>query len=247
MRDFEGKIDLRDGCTLYVHKPLEWSSFAVVNKFRNQASRYMGVRKLKVGHAGTLDPLATGVMILCTGKHTKQIETLQKGIKEYVADIRLGQTTPTCDMESEPDAYFPTEHITEELIREQLAHFLGEIDQVPPIFSACRVEGRRAYELAREGEAVELASKRVMIHEIELLECALPHIRLRIVCGKGTYIRSLARDLGVALQSGGHLTSLERTRVGAAEIENCINIEEIPVWLEAHALRSEINERTIKH
>lgn len=247
MRDFEGKVDLREGCTVYVQKPLEWSSFAVVNKFRNQASRYMGVRKLKVGHAGTLDPLATGVMILCTGKNTKQIEVLQKGVKEYIADIRLGQTTPTCDMESAPDAYFPTAHITEELVRENLIHFVGEVDQVPPIFSACRVEGRRAYELAREGEEVKLASKRITIYEIELLECALPNIRLRVLCGKGTYIRSLARDLGLALQSGGHLTALERTRVGDARLDNCITIEEIPAWLEAHAYKAEVNERTKMH
>lgn len=243
MKDYKGQIDLREGFTLYINKPLTWTSFSLVNKFRYEASVYMGVKKLKVGHAGTLDPLASGVMILCTGKNTKHIEDLQKGIKEYIAEVRLGATTPTCDMESEVDATFPTEHITEELVRQKLQDFVGEIDQVPPIFSACKVEGRRAYDLARQGKEVELASKRISIHEIELQHYEPTMLRLRIVCGKGTYIRSLARDLGTALGSGGHLLSLIRTRVGEAHIDNCIELADIPSWLEAHAIKTEVNER----
>lgn len=217
-----------------MNKPLEWSSFSLVNKFRYEACQHMGIKKLKVGHAGTLDPLATGVMILCTGKHTKLIERLQSGTKEYIASIRLGQTTPTFDMECEPDAYYPTEHITQELIEATLPRFLGEIDQVPPVFSACKVEGRRAYDLARGGQDVVLAPKRIRINEIELIECHLPDIKLRVVCGKGTYIRSLARDIGEALNSGGHLTALERTQVGEAKIEDCITLDQLKEWLNEH-------------
>lgn len=245
MKSFTGHIDLREGFTIYLNKPLTWTSFALVNKFRYQACVHMGIKKLKVGHAGTLDPLASGVMILCTGKHTKHIEELQLGDKEYIAGIRLGQTTPTFDLESEPDAFFPYEHITEEMVREAIKGFIGEIDQVPPIFSACKVDGRRAYDLARQGQEVELKSKRIKIHEIELLECQLPEIKVRVSCGKGTYIRSLARDLGTALGSGGHLTSLVRTKVGEARLDECLSLEELPAWLEAHAVKAEINERTI--
>lgn len=247
MKDFEGKIDLREGFTLYLNKPLTWSSFSLVNKFRYEACVHIGIKKLKVGHAGTLDPLATGVMILCTGKNTKHIEQLQQGTKEYIAGIRLGATTPTCDLESEPDALFPTEHITEELVREQLLNFIGTIEQVPPIFSACKVDGKRAYDLARQGEEVTLKSKTISIQHIELLECRLPDLKLRVVCGKGTYIRSLARDLGTALASGAHLTSLERTQVGEARIENCISLEELPQWLEKHVVQAEHNERGNKN
>lgn len=242
MRELDGQIDLREGFTLYINKPLTWSSFAVVNKFRYEACQYMGIKKLKVGHAGTLDPLATGVMILCTGRNTKLIDSLQKGVKEYIADIRLGQTTPTCDLESEADAFYPTEHISEDLVRDTLPRFIGEIDQIPPIFSACKIGGRRAYDLARQGKEVELESKRITIYEIELLECQLPNLRLRILCGKGTYIRSLARDLGTALGSGGHLTALRRTQVGDARLENCIDMQEIPTWLQKHCLRDEPEE-----
>lgn len=235
----EGKtlIDLREGFTLGIIKPLEWSSFSLVNKFRYEACKHIGIKKLKVGHAGTLDPLATGVMILCTGKNTKLIEGLQQGTKEYIADIRLGQTTPTYDMESEPNAFFPTEHITQELIESTLTQFVGTIDQTPPIFSACKVDGKRAYDLARKGEAVELKSKPVQIHEIELVACELPNIRLRVVCGKGTYIRSLAHDLGKALKSGGHLTALERTQVGNIRLEDCITLEGVQSWLNQHVLQ----------
>lgn len=225
------KVDLREGFTLGLIKPLGWSSFSLVNKFRYEACKHIGIKKLKVGHAGTLDPLATGVMILCTGKNTKLIEGLQKGVKEYIADIRLGQTTPTYDMESEPDAFYPTEHITRESVEQALQSFIGEIDQVPPIFSACKVDGHRAYDLARKGEEVELKSKRVSIHEIEILSCELPSLRLRIVCGKGTYIRSLAHDLGKALHSGGHLTALERTQVGDIRLDDCVTLDGLHEWL----------------
>ncbi|MDO4692301.1 MAG: tRNA pseudouridine(55) synthase TruB [Porphyromonadaceae bacterium] len=234
MRDTIGMLNLKEGATIYLDKPLGWSSFGLVNKFRYEACRHLGIKKLKVGHAGTLDPLATGVMILCTGKHTKQIESLQQGIKEYIADIRLGQTTPTLDLESEPDAFFPTEHITEELVRQTLERFVGTIEQTPPIFSAVKVDGKRAYKQARKGRDIEMPTKLITVHELDLLSCELPNIRIRVVCGKGTYIRSLARDIGVALGSGGHLTALQRTQVGNVRLENCLQIEDIKPFLEAH-------------
>lgn len=236
----EPKLNLKEGATIYLDKPLGWSSFSLVNKFRYEACRYLGIKKLKVGHAGTLDPLATGVMILCTGKHTKHIEALQRGYKEYIADIRLGQTTPTLDMESEPDEFFPTEHITLEAVAKVLSEqFVGEIDQQPPIFSAVKVDGKRAYKLARKGREVDMPTKRIVIHEIELLQCELPNLRLRIVCGKGTYIRSLARDIGTALGSGGHLTALRRTQVGQARIEDCHTVEDISAFLHERVAKLE--------
>lgn len=242
MRSFSGLVDLREGATLYVEKPLGWSSFALVNKFRYEASKHMGIKRLKVGHAGTLDPLAKGVMVLCTGKHTKRIETLQKGEKEYVATIQLGQTTPTFDLESEPDASYPTEHITMEMVQDILPQFVGTIEQVPPAFSACKVEGRRAYDLARSGRSVTLESKRIQIHSIELVACTLPRITIKVVCGKGTYIRALARDIGAKLNSGGHLVALERTRVGDAPLADCITLDEVQGWLQAHTLVATDNE-----
>lgn len=242
MRSFSGLVDLREGATLYVEKPLGWSSFALVNKFRYEASKHMGIKRLKVGHAGTLDPLAKGVMVLCTGKHTKRIETLQKGVKEYVATIQLGQTTPTFDLESEPDASYPTEHITMEMVQDILPQFVGTIEQVPPAFSACKVEGRRAYDLARSGRSVTLESKRIQIHSIELVACTLPRITIKVVCGKGTYIRALARDIGAKLNSGGHLVALERTRVGDAPLADCITLDEVQGWLQAHTLVATDNE-----
>ncbi len=236
MKHVSGKLDLHtEGATIYIDKPLGWSSFALVNKFRYEASHYIGIKRLKVGHAGTLDPLATGVMILCTGKHTKRIESLQQGLKEYIADLRLGATTPTLDLESEPDEFFPTEHITREAVLEALEAFTGEIDQIPPIFSACKIDGRRAYDLARKGRDVELAPKRIHIYELELLSYEMPTIQIRVLCGKGTYIRSLARDLGAYLGSGAHLVGLRRTLVGDAHVDNCISLEEVPQWLERHA------------
>ena len=228
------KLDLIAGATIALDKPLTWSSFSLVNKFRYEACRFLGIRKLKVGHAGTLDPLATGVMILCTGKHTKHIPQLQEGRKEYIADIRLGQTTPTYDMESEPDAFFPTDHITRELVLERLQSFVGTIEQVPPAFSAVKVDGKRAYDLARKGRDFELKAKTLVIDEIELLDYTLPDIQIRVVCSKGTYIRALARDIGLALGSGGHLTALRRTRVGEFTLEDCYRVEDIQLFLHQH-------------
>lgn len=231
MKHCTQELDLKEGATIYLRKPLGMSSFGLVHRFRYAACQHLGIKKLKVGHAGTLDPLATGVMILCTGRHTKRIEMLQQGSKEYIAEIRLGQTTSTFDLESEPDALYPTEHITPEAVVEVLKSFVGEIDQVPPAFSACKVDGKRAYDLARKGREIALEPKRIRIDEIELLECQLPVILIRVACGKGTYIRSLARDIGFALGSGGHLISLVRTRVGEARLEDCLSLEEVGDFL----------------
>ena len=216
-------MDFITGEVLYIDKPLRLTSFDVVGRIRWHLCRKLGVKKLKVGHAGTLDPLATGVMIVCTGKATKRIEEFQYATKEYVADIRLGATTPSFDLEKEIDAYYPVEHITEDLVRETLATFVGTIEQVPPAFSACMVDGVRAYELARKGREVELKPKTLVIDEIELLSCNLPDITIRVVCSKGTYIRALARDIGAALHSGAHLTALRRTRVGNVRVEDCVS------------------------
>ena len=225
-------MNFKEGEVLYFDKPLTWTSFAVVNKIRYHLCRKMGVKKLKVGHAGTLDPLATGVMILCTGKATKRIEELQAHTKEYVATLMLGATTPSYDLEKEIDATYPTEHITRELVEEVLKKFIGSIEQVPPAFSACMVDGKRAYDLARKGEEVQLKAKTLVIDEIELLECNLPVIKIRVVCSKGTYIRALARDIGEALQSGAHLTGLIRTRVGEVRLEDCMQVDAFESWLE---------------
>ncbi|OUO55499.1 tRNA pseudouridine(55) synthase TruB [Parabacteroides sp. An277] len=224
-------MDFLAGEVLYFNKPLKWTSFDLVNKFRYKLSRKLGVKKIKVGHAGTLDPLATGVMILCTGKATKRIDEFQYQTKEYVATLKLGETTPSFDLEKEVDAVYPTEHITRELVEETLKHFIGKIEQVPPVFSACKIEGKRAYELARKGEEVPLKAKTLVIDEIELLECALPVVKIRVVCSKGTYIRALARDIGEALHSGAHLIALERTRIGDITLDCCLNPEEIDDFL----------------
>lgn len=217
---------------LYFDKPLRWTSFALVNKIRFHISRKLGVKKIKVGHAGTLDPLATGVMIICTGKATKRIEELQYQTKEYIATLQLGATTPSFDLEKEIDATYPTEHITREMVEETLKKFTGTIEQIPPAFSACKVDGKRAYDLARKGDNVELKPKTLVIDEIELLECNLPVIKIRVVCSKGTYIRALARDIGEALQSGAHLTGLIRTRVGEVRLEDCMQVDQFEEWLE---------------
>lgn len=212
---------------LYFDKPLGWTSFNLVNRVRGVLSRHLGVKKLKVGHAGTLDPLATGVMILCTGKNTKLIESFQYQTKEYVATIKLGATTPSFDLETGIDAEYPTEHINEELVKETLAKFIGEIQQIPPTYSAIKINGKRAYEYARKGDEVELKPKTLVIDEIELLEYKMPEIVVRVVCSKGTYIRALARDIGEALQSGGHLTALRRTRIGDIKVENCLQYDDL--------------------
>lgn len=214
-----------EGEVLYIDKPLKWTSFDAVSRIRSVLSRRLGVKKLKVGHAGTLDPLATGVMILCTGRATKRIEELQAGVKEYIATIRLGATTPSFDFETEIDATYPTEHITRELVTQVLNSFIGSIEQLPPAFSAKKIDGQRAYLKARKGQEVELKPKTLVIDEIELLEYSPQEIKIRVVCGKGTYIRALARDIGQALNSGGHLTALRRTRVGDITVDDCLPIE----------------------
>ena len=198
--------------------------------------RKMQVKKLKVGHAGTLDPLATGVLVLCTGRATKRIDELQAHTKEYVATLRLGATTPSFDMEKPVDAEYPTEHITKELVEETLKRFVGTIEQVPPAFSACKVDGNRAYDLARKGQEVNLKPKILVIDELELLRCDLPDIEIRVVCSKGTYIRALARDIGQALQSGAYLTALRRTRVGEVRVEDCLSVEGFQEWLETQSI-----------
>lgn len=219
-------MDFITGEILYIDKPLGWTSFDVVKRVRASLLRRIGLKKMKVGHAGTLDPLATGVMIVTTGRATKQIETLQAGVKEYVATIALGATTPSFDLETEIDARYPTAHITRELVEQILPRFKGEISQVPPSFSACKIEGRRAYEMARSGEEVELKPKTLVIDELELLEFSPESITLRVVCSKGTYIRALARDIGAALGSGGHLTALRRTRVGEVTEDLCLTVDQ---------------------
>lgn len=222
-----------EGEVLYINKPLNWTSFTLVRKLRNKLCRKLDIKKLKVGHAGTLDPLATGVMIICTGKKTKLIETFQYQTKEYIAAIKLGETTPSFDMETEVDGTYPVEHITKELVQEKMASFVGEIQQIPPAYSACKVNGERAYNLARDGQEVDLKPKLLVIDEIELLEYDLPLIKIRVVCSKGTYIRALARDIGLALGSGGHLVGLERTRVGEVTLDQCIDGAQIEEFVEA--------------
>jgi tRNA pseudouridine55 synthase len=219
--------DFEQGEILAFDKPLRWTSFDLVAKIRYNLCRKLGTKKLKVGHTGTLDPLATGVVIICTGKKTKLIEQLQYDVKEYVATLQLGATTPSYDLEKDIDATYPTDHITRSLIDRTIPEFLGEQWQVPPIFSAVQINGKRAYEFARKGESVELKPKLLVIDEIEVLsfdETSM-QLTLRIVCSKGTYIRALARDIGERLHSGAHLIALRRTRVGDIRVENCLTIE----------------------
>lgn len=215
-----------EGEILYIDKPYEWTSFDAVKRLRGAIQRRLGVKKLKVGHAGTLDPLATGVMIVCTGRSTKRIEELQAGVKEYIATIALGATTPSFDLETKIDATYPTDHITRELAEQTLKKFIGRIEQVPPAFSACKVDGQRAYKMARKGREVELKPKILVIDEIELLDFSKTQITIRVVCSKGTYIRALARDIGAALNSGGHLSALRRTKVGEVSIDDCLTVEQ---------------------
>lgn len=219
-------MDFIEGEILYFNKPLTWTSFKLVAKVRHTICRHLDIKKLKVGHAGTLDPLATGVMIICTGRATKRIEEFQYQTKEYVATLELGATTPSFDLEKEIDKRFDFSHVTEKMVEEALPSFVGRIEQVPPSFSACKVDGKRAYDMARKGEEVILKPKVLVIDEIELLECQLPMIKIRVVCSKGTYIRALARDLGEALNCGAHLTALCRTRIGEIRLENCLNIDD---------------------
>lgn len=227
-------MDFKSGTILSFDKPLEWTSFGLVNKVRYLLCKHIGEKKLKVGHAGTLDPLATGVLIICTGKATKQIDTLQAKTKEYIATLQLGATTPSFDLETEVDATYPTAHITEEKVQEALTRFIGRIEQVPPSYSACKVDGKRAYDLARQGKEVELKAKVLVIDEIELQDFnpTTMQITIRVVCSKGTYIRALARDIGLALSSGAHLTALRRTRIGDYKVEDCHTLDTFQQWLE---------------
>ena len=230
--------DFIAGEILCFDKPLTWTSFDVVGKVRWQLCRRLGVRKLKVGHTGTLDPLATGVMVLCTGKATRRIDELQAHVKEYVATLQLGATTPSFDMERPVDQTYPTDHITEARVRQVLTRFLGRIEQVPPAYSACKVDGHRAYDLARRGKEVELKPKVLVIDELELLryDDEQKQMTIRVVCSKGTYIRALARDIGQALESGAHLVALRRTRIGDVRVEDCMRVEDFPAWLEAQTI-----------
>lgn len=250
-------MDFLKGEILYLDKPLGWTSFDLVKRVRGALTRRLHVKKIKVGHAGTLDPLATGVVLIVTGKATSRIEELQAGVKEYIATIAIGATTPSFDLETEVDATYPTEHITEDLVRQTLPQFLGCIEQIPPAYSAIKIDGKRAYEMARKGKEPQLKPKILVIDELELLsyrtidateasagdevesrlvkrhdsalqsQAPLVEIKLRIVCSKGTYIRALARDIGQALNSGAHLTALKRTRVGNATLDKCLSIDEM--------------------
>lgn len=224
MSGFKKSYDFINGEVLIFNKELNWTSFDLVSKVRNTLYKKTGVRKMKVGHAGTLDPLATGLMILCTGKATKQIETLQLQEKEYIANLRIGATTPSFDMETEEDSNKDFSHVTKELLLSVLRKFEGETEQVPPVFSAVKVKGKRAFEYARNGEELKLQPKKIVISELELISCDLPEVIIRIVCSKGTYIRSLARDIGIELNCGAYLTGLQRTRIGNYRIENAMTV-----------------------
>lgn len=236
-------MDFIKGEVLYVNKPLHWTSFNLVNKLRWKLQKTLKMKHLKVGHAGTLDPLATGVMILCTGKATRLIESFQYQTKEYVATLELGATTPSFDLELEVDATYPTAHITRELVDEVIPRFTGEIWQVPPVYSAVKVDGKRAYDYAREGQKVELKPKLLVIDEIEVLDFALPILKIRVVCSKGTYIRALARDIGQALGSGAHLTALERTRIGEVRLADCWEIDALVDHVEKEILSAQASEQ----
>ncbi len=228
------KEDYLSGQVLLIDKPLNWTSFQVVNKLRWEIRRAFNIKKIKVGHAGTLDPLATGLLVICTGKMTKQINTFQAQIKEYTGTFVLGSTTPSYDLETEIDKHYPTEHITQSLINETTQQFIGDIEQYPPIFSAIKKDGKRLYEFAREGKEVEIKSRTVSILKFEITKIdtstfhstGLIKANFKVVCSKGTYIRSLANDFGKALNSGAHLSVLRRTKIGDFSVENAQNIEQ---------------------
>ena len=227
-------MNFQEGALIYINKPYRMWSFGALAHIRYLVSKRLHVKRVKMGHAGTLDPLATGVLILCTGKETKNIESLQRHTKEYTATLQLGATTASYDREHTVDYTYPTRHITRQLIEQTLPQFVGDIMQRPPLYSACMVAGDRAYELARKGKDVELAPKPIHIDEIELTDFNpdTMQMSIRVVCGKGTYIRSLARDIGAALGSGAFLMALCRTRVGDVRIEDCLTFDDFPAWLE---------------
>jgi len=218
--------ELVEGAILLIDKPLRWSSFDVVNKVRSLIRKRLHIEKIKVGHAGTLDPLATGLLVICTGKMTKSIESLQATDKEYIATVGLGHTTPSYDLETDFDADYSTEHITKALVEEVMERFHGEIDQVPPLFSAKMIDGKRAYKIARKGRDVQLPAQKVIIHELELIDFQPEEIQLRVLCSKGTYIRSLAHDLGRALNCGGYLKALRRTKSGNYMLKDAITLQQ---------------------
>ncbi len=235
-------MNFHEGVIIGIDKPYGMSSFNALARVRYILSRKLGVRKMKVGHAGTLDPLATGVLILCTGKATKRIDELQRHTKEYTATLQLGATTPSFDMEHPVDQTYPTGHITLPLIEETLKSFIGEIQQVPPAYSACKINGKRAYKLMRKGNEVQLKPKTLVIEEIEFLsfDAAQMLLSIRVVCGKGTYIRALARDIGKALNSGAYLTALRRTRVGDVKVTDCISLDSFGEWLDRQTIEDNI-------
>ena len=237
-------MNFHEGEIICLDKPYSMSSFGALARVRYLISQKLGVKRMKTGHAGTLDPLATGVLILCTGRATKRIEELQAHTKEYTATLQLGATTASYDMEHPVDATYPTAHITRGLIEETLKRFVGEIQQVPPAYSACKVNGDRAYHLMRKGRDVELKPKTLRIDEIELTSFSpeTMQMSIRVVCGKGTYIRALARDIGEALDSGAYLTALRRTRVGDIRVEDCVTLDDFPQWLDKQTIEDIITE-----
>lgn len=241
-------MDFHEGTFIYINKPYRMSSFGALAHIRYLISKKIHVKRVKTGHAGTLDPLATGVLILCTGKATKQIESLQYATKEYTATLQLGATTASYDREHTINMTYPTRHITRELIEQTLPRFVGTIEQVPPEYSACNISGDRAYKLARKGEKVELKPKTLQIDELELTDfnAQTMQMSIRVVCGKGTYIRALARDIGEALGSGAFLTALCRTRLGNVRIEDCLTFDEFPAWLDAQDIVTEDRSQTNK-
>ena len=215
-----------EGEVLLINKPLHWTSFQLVNKLRWLIKRKLGIKKIKVGHSGTLDPLASGLMIICTGKKTKEISQHQAAEKEYIATLKLGATTPSYDGETEETYFYPTKHISKELIISVCNRFIGEIEQLPPIFSAIKLKGKKLYESARKGNKVEIKPRIIRINELEIISMDLPYIKLRVLCSKGTYIRSLAHDLGKAMNTGAWLCELQRTKIGSETIENAIDIND---------------------
>ncbi len=224
-------FDFEKGEALLFDKPYTWSSFHVVNNIRYALKHYLGIKKIKVGHAGTLDPLATGLLIICTGKFTKRIDEFQAQEKEYTGTFTLGATTPSFDLETEVDVHYPTDHIDEKTLLDTAKSFVGTIEQTPPIFSAIKIDGKRAYEYARNNEEVKIKPKIISISEFEITDIKMPEISFRIVCSKGTYIRSLARDFGIALKSGAYLSLLKRTRIGDFKLTDAFNVEEFKLLL----------------
>ncbi|RMG80468.1 MAG: tRNA pseudouridine(55) synthase TruB [Bacteroidetes bacterium] len=230
------RYDFLAGATLLVNKPAGWTSFDVVNKIRYKLKKKLGVKKLKVGHAGTLDPMATGLLIICTGKFTKKLHEFQGLTKEYTGTLKLGATTPSYDAETDPDAVFPTDHITPELLEKARQNFLGDQLQVPPMFSAIKVDGQPLYKKARKGIQMDIKARPVTIFEFDLTDIRLPEVDFRVVCSKGTYIRSLAYDFGKAVRSGAHLISLTRTKIGDFKLEDAWELEDLVEYLETPVL-----------